>query len=83
MQLSKGLVAALVLAEAALVWFVFHDVWLAGFLVVGFLWLLLDVLVLYTEGEYTPAQFRWLGIFMNVSGYGSITYLWFSGALTT
>ena len=82
-QRSKGLVACLVLAEAALVWFGFQDLWLTGFLVVGFIWLLIDLFVLFAEKEYTPAQFRMLGVFMNLSGYGSITYLWVTGALST
>ena len=79
--LSKVLIIFLVGAEAALLWFVFADPWLAGFLLIAVLWLLLDVLVLFREEEYTPLQFRLLGVFMNLSGYVSISYLWIAGGL--
>ena len=82
MQLSKILIIVMVVAETVLVWWAFADFWLTGFLLVVLLWLLLDLLVLYREGEYTPSQYKLLGVFINISGYGSISYLWLSGSLT-
>jgi 1,4-dihydroxy-2-naphthoate octaprenyltransferase len=82
LELSKVLIALIVAVEGILVWFVFRDPWLAGFLAVAVLWLLLDLLVLFSDKEYTLEQYRLLGIFINLSAYGSITYLWYSGTLS-
>ena len=76
---TKALIIFLVALEAALLALAFGDLVLAGFLALGLVWLLLDVLVLFKDREYTVAEMRLFGWGMNAAGYISMLWVWYAG----
>ena len=77
----KVIVMALLLVESALMGFVFRDAVLGVFLLLGAGWMVLDMIVFRTR-PYTPAEFLLFGAALNVVGFASIAWIWFTGTLT-
>jgi len=56
---SKFLIAAFLALETTLVWICFRDWIIAGFLLLGVLWFLLDATLVWKERVYTPVEMRY------------------------
>lgn len=78
---AKWIVAGLVLLEAILITWIFRDWVLGGFLFFGTLILILDIVV-HGAKSYTHSQFVLLGAGLNLAGFGSMAWVWFTGTLT-
>jgi len=77
---AKLVIMGLVIAAGTLLWAVFHQVLLACFLYLAALWLVYDLAALDRK-PYSRGQFTLMGIALNLSGYGSIAWLWLQGGL--
>jgi 4-hydroxybenzoate polyprenyltransferase len=77
----KAIVMGLVLVESALMGSVFRDYILAAFLFLGACWMVLDMIV-FRARSYTPDEFLLFGAALNVVGFASIAWVWFTGTLT-
>jgi 4-hydroxybenzoate polyprenyltransferase len=78
---TKILVLALVVIEGTMLIVAFGDAVLGGFLLLGAVWLLLDVTVLYRDRPYTRREFQILGLALNAAGFASIAWAWTRGTL--
>ncbi len=78
---TKGLVLAMVIIEGLLLGINFHDWVLGGFLLVGSIWLALDLWVLYRDRPYTRGEFQLFGLGINACGFGSMAWVWCTGTL--
>lgn len=78
---TKALIVALVGVECTLLALVFADLVLAALLGLGLVWLLVDLLVIFKDREYTVAEMRLFGIAMNFAGYGTILWALYAGTL--
>lgn len=81
-RLTKFLVLSLVVVEGLLLGFHFRDWILGGFLLLGAVWLALDLFVIYRDRNYTPFEFRLFGLAINASGFASMAWVWETGTLT-
>ncbi len=79
---AKGLIAAFLFAEGVLVFAGFRDALIAGFLVLGAGWFLLDALVLWRARPYRPAEMRFFLLAWNAAAVGSMGWVWFTATLT-
>jgi 4-hydroxybenzoate polyprenyltransferase len=79
---TKTLILVMVVVEGLLLSFRFHDRVLGGFLLLGSLWLLLDLAVLYRDRSYTRKEFQLFGLGINASGFASMIWVWNVGTLT-
>ena len=79
---TKLVVLAMVVTEGLLLGFYFRDWVLGGFLLLGSVWLLLDLFVLYWDRPYTRREFRIFGLAINASGFASMIWVWNVGTLT-
>ncbi|MFP6904913.1 MAG: UbiA family prenyltransferase [Verrucomicrobiota bacterium] len=79
--LSKLLIILCLLGEAALVYFTFHEWVLTAFLLLCIAWLVVDLSWLFKEKQYGLSQLKLMGVAMNLAGYVSISYLWWTGGL--
>lgn len=77
----KVIVMLLVLIEAAIIGFVFRDIVLAVFLLLGAGWMVLDMIV-FRARAYTPKEFLLFGAALNIVGFASMAWVWFSATLT-
>ncbi|MEO7676434.1 MAG: UbiA family prenyltransferase, partial [Verrucomicrobiota bacterium] len=68
---TKYLLATLLLCESALVFFVFHDWAIGGFLVMGSLWFIIDVAKLFRDHSYPIWLTRLFLIGWNIMAIGS------------
>jgi 4-hydroxybenzoate polyprenyltransferase len=78
---TKLLVVALVGFESAFLIWRFDELLLGLFLAAGVLWLLIDLVVFDPARGYSRAQYRLLGWGLNLSGFGSVVWLWMRGSL--
>ncbi len=78
---SKMLMTAIVLLEAFLVWFWFHDIVLALFLAFFSIWLFLDILIFFKDKPYTLSQMKLFGYAINISAIVSMFWVLYSGKL--
>ncbi len=78
---TKGLIAAVVAAEAALAFLVFHDPLFGTALLAFEGWLLLDLFVLFGERRYSLAWMKALGLISNGMALLSMGYVWRTGCL--
>jgi 4-hydroxybenzoate polyprenyltransferase len=78
---AKFLIAAFMCIETALVWINFRDWIIAGFLVLGALWFLLDATSLWRNRAYTPKQMRLFLWGWNVAALLGIFWNWTHGTL--
>ena len=79
---AKGLVAALLAAESALVGACFRDALIAGFLALGAGWFLLDALVIWRARPYRPAEMRFFLLGWNAAAILSLGWVWYTATLT-
>jgi 4-hydroxybenzoate polyprenyltransferase len=77
----KGIVLAMVLAEAFLIMTIFSDTVLGLFLLFGAAWLVFDI-AFFRARSYTHNQFLFFGAALNVAGFASMAWVWYSGTLT-
>ncbi len=75
---AKLVVVAMVLVEGLLCGVAFSDWILGGFLLAGAGWLLFDVLIYARTRSYSPREFMLAGVGMNVGGFLSMAWLFFS-----
>ncbi|BBM81729.1 UbiA family prenyltransferase [Candidatus Uabimicrobium amorphum] len=78
---TKLLVIALVVAEAVILYAVFHAYMLAAYMIFVILWLIFDFVYLNKKMPYSIAQYNLLGFGINAAGYGSILWVWYTQAL--
>jgi 4-hydroxybenzoate polyprenyltransferase len=78
---TKGLILAMVIIEGLLLGWWFRDWVLGGFLLLGSIWLVLDLFVLYRDRPYTPWEFKVFGLGINASGFASMIWVWETGTL--
>jgi 4-hydroxybenzoate polyprenyltransferase len=75
---AKVMVIAMVVAEGVLCGLAFSDWVLGGFLLAGAGWLLFDVLIYARSRSYSQREFTLAGVGMNVAGFLSMAWLFFS-----
>jgi 4-hydroxybenzoate polyprenyltransferase len=78
---TKGIILAMVVVEGLLLGLRFQDWILGGFLLLGSLWLLLDLFVLYRDRPYTRYEIQLFGLGINASGFASMIWVWNVGTL--
>lgn len=78
---TKLLVIGLVIAEAAILYVIFHAYTLSAYMMLVILWLIFDFIYLNKKLPYTIGQFNLLGFGINAAGYGSIFWVWYTQAL--
>ena len=78
---TKLVIMALLVMESFILAFFFAEWVLVSFMAFALGWLIYDFFALARDGAYSPAQYRLLGIALNLSGYASIGYVWLSGKL--
>jgi 4-hydroxybenzoate polyprenyltransferase len=78
---TKLIVVGMVITEGLLLGFRFRDWVLGGFLLLGSVWLLLDLFVIYRDRPYTRNEFRLFGLAINASGFASMIWVWNVGTL--
>ena len=79
---AKFLIAALLCVETALVYRFFHDAVIAGFLVAGAVWFVLDATMIWRSRAYAPQEMR---IFMwawNGAAFLGMYWNWLRSSLT-
>ena len=79
---AKALVCVLLLAEAALVYLSFHDVWIAAFSALSAGWFALDAAVLWRDRMYRPAEMRFFLLSWNAVAVVSMAWVWVTATLT-
>lgn len=79
---AKFLIAALLCIETALVYFYFQDSVVAGFLVIGMIWFVLDAAALWKNRHYTPTEMRLFLWGWNIAALLGIFWNWKQGTLT-
>ncbi|MEL6922871.1 MAG: UbiA family prenyltransferase [Bacteroidota bacterium] len=78
---TKLLIIFIVMAEVSLLFFVFQDSIFGGMLLLGLLWLLLDLFLIFKTQRYTLAQMKLFGYGSNGVAFLSMAYVWYSGCL--
>lgn len=79
---AKGLIAALLAAEGALVGWSFHDALIAGFLALSAVWFVADARLIWRARPYRPAEMRFFLLGWNVAAVGSMGWVWYTATLT-
>jgi 4-hydroxybenzoate polyprenyltransferase len=80
-KLTKGIVMIMVIVEGLILGYRFHDWVLGGFLLLGSVWLMLDLFVIYRDRAYTRREFQLFGLGINASGFASMAWVWEVGTL--
>ena len=78
---TKLLIIALVSVEAFFLFYYFQEYIFGGMLLIGLLWLILDLWVLFKEKNYTLGQMKLFAILSNLVAFVSMAYVWYSGCL--
>ena len=78
---TKLLIILVVLLETVLLLFHFKDYIFGGMLVLAFIWLLLDLFLIYKTRIYTLNQMKLFALLSNVLALLSMGYVWYSGCL--
>jgi 4-hydroxybenzoate polyprenyltransferase len=78
---TKGIILALVIAEGLMLGLRFRDWILGGFLLLGCVWLLLDLFLFYGARNYTRREFQLFGVGINAAGFASMAWVWVNGTL--
>ncbi len=79
---SKFLIGAFLSVETTLVWICFRDWIIAGFLLLGVLWFLLDATLVWKERVYTPAEMRLFMWGWNIAAFLGMFWNWAHSSLT-
>ena len=78
---AKWLLVAFLAAEAVLIWTSARDPWLAAFLAASAAWFTVDVLLLWGDRPYSPAEMRFLFLAWNAVALASMPWLWHAASL--
>lgn len=78
---TKYLMITILCLEVYILALWFQDYFLAGFLAVFSLWLIVDVFLVFKEKPYTLAQMKLFGFAMNLSALISMLWVIYSGKL--
>jgi 4-hydroxybenzoate polyprenyltransferase len=78
---TKAVVLGLVLVEGLVLAAHFGELVLGGFLLLGSVWLVADLVLLDATRRYSRAEYRVLGVALNLSGFASIGWIWLRGGL--
>ncbi len=78
---TKFLMLLILLIEIYILSFWFKDYFLAGFLTIFTLWLILDVFAFFKEKPYSLSQMKLFGYAMNISALVSMIWILYSGKL--
>ena len=78
---TKLLIIAIVIAEVSMLFVFFKEYIFGGMLLLGLIWLLLDLFLIYKNKEYTVNQMKLFGLLSNVVAVVSMAYVWWSGCL--
>ncbi len=78
---TKMIIMLLVLIEVILLLFYFNDKFFAGFLGLGLVWLLIDLLIIFKTKKYTLGQMKLFAFGSNALAVISMVYVWISGCL--
>lgn len=78
---AKFVMAFLLLLEVFMLCYYFQDYVLAASLGLFLAWLLIDVFILFKEKPYTLFQMKLFGIAINLIGFASMIWIWYSGLL--
>ena len=78
---AKWLIISIVIAEVLLMFIAYNEYIFGGFLALGLLWLLLDVLVLFKSNNYTVGQMKLFALGSNAVAFITMIYVWYSGCL--
>ena len=81
MKNTKMLIICIVIVEIYILLNVFQEWIFGGMLILGLLWLIIDLFIIYKNKTYTLQQMQLLGIFSNVVAIASMTYVWYSACL--
>ena len=78
---TKLLMLSILIVEIYILSFWFKDYFLAGFLAIFSLWLVLDVFTFFKEKPYSLSQMKLFGYAMNISALASMIWVLYSGKL--
>ena len=78
---TKILIISIVLSEIALLMLVFNDLPFTLMLIGALCWLLLDLLFIFKNKNYTIGQMKFFGLSSNLLAILSMSYMWYSGCL--
>lgn len=78
---AKLLMLFILLFEAYILKFWFHDWVLSAFLAAFAFWLIFDIFIFFRDKPYTPKQMKIFGIAVNISAILSIIWVLYSGKL--
>lgn len=81
MKSTKLLIIAVVSAEVTLLFLVFKTYIFGGLLLMGLVWLLLDLFLIFKTKTYTMGQMKLFGYGSNAIALASMIYVWYSGVL--
>lgn len=80
---SKFVILTFLACESLLIYFSYHDLWIAGILAFGAFWFLLDATVLWKDRLYSNAQMRAFLLGWNAIALGSMGWVWYSASLVS
>jgi len=78
---AKWLLVVFLAAEAVLIWTSARDPWLAAFLAASAAWFAVDVLLLWGDRPYSPAEMRLLFLAWNAVALASMPWMWHAATL--
>lgn len=78
---TKYIMIFLLVIEVYILAVWFQDYILAGFLGLFSIWMVLDVFIFFKEKPYTLSQMKLFGLAMNVSAFGTMGWVLYSGEL--
>ena len=81
MHKTKLIIITIVLLEVLILAFVFDDLFFAGILACGLVWLLLDLFWIYKTKVYSLSEMKLFAYLSNVIAVISMAYVWWSGCL--
>lgn len=78
---TKYLMIFLLIIEVYILFGWFQDYFLAGFLGVFAIWMVIDVFFVFKESPYSLPQMKLFGLAMNISAFGTMAWVLYSGKL--
>jgi len=78
---TKLLIMAIVVLEVLLLFVVYEDYIFGGMLLMGFIWLIIDLFFLFKSQTYTLGQMKLFAFGSNVLAVASMIYVWVTGVL--
>jgi len=78
---TKLLIIIIVCVEVLLLVTIFKDLFFAGILAIGLLWLIVDLVWIYKTKSYTLNEMKLFAYLSNIIAIVSMAYVWWSGCL--